>query len=133
MSQPTRVPLLVAGVCLILGSFIVSAQEKKKDPPGKREARVLKVGVVDIGVLFKSYKRKDSLEEKINERRKAMTEELKKEAEHEQSLEELKQSQISDHTKLKKQYGADLVLSDKSGFYYILEAIIDAEFEDILE
>ena len=45
----------------------------------------------------------------------------------------IKQSQVSDHTKLKKQYGADLVLSDKSGFYYILEAIIDAEFEDILE
>ena len=40
---------------------------------------------------------------------------------------------VEDHTKLKKQYGADLVLCDKQGFYYILEQIIDAEFEDVVE
>ena len=38
---------------------------------------------------------------------------------------------VDDHTKLKKQYDADLVLSNKRGVYFVLEAIIDAEFEDI--
>jgi hypothetical protein len=32
---------------------------------------------------------------------------------------------------LKKRYGADLILSDKQGNYYILEKIIDAEFTEI--
>ena len=40
---------------------------------------------------------------------------------------------IDDHTKLRKQYGVDLVLADKQGFYYMLEEIIDAEFEDVVE
>ena len=38
---------------------------------------------------------------------------------------------VDDHTKLKDQYNADLVLSNKRGLYFVLEAIIDAEFEDI--
>ena len=38
---------------------------------------------------------------------------------------------VDDHTKLKKQYGVDLVLCDKQGTYYMLEEIIDAEFEEI--
>ena len=38
---------------------------------------------------------------------------------------------VDDHTKLKDQYGADLVLSNKRGLYFVLEAIIDAEFTDI--
>ena len=41
------------------------------------------------------------------------------------------ENKVDDHTKLKEQYGADLVLSNKRGMYFILEAIIDAEFEDI--
>ena len=40
---------------------------------------------------------------------------------------------VDDHTKLKKQYGVDLVLCDKQGYYYMLEKIIDAEFEDVVE
>ena len=40
---------------------------------------------------------------------------------------------IDDHTKLRKQYGVDLVLADKQGFYYMLEEILDAEFEDVVE
>ena len=39
--------------------------------------------------------------------------------------------QVDDHTKLKDRYGADLVLSNKRGLYFVLEAIIDVEFEDI--
>ena len=38
---------------------------------------------------------------------------------------------VDDHTKLKDQYNADLVLSNKRGLYFVLEAIIDAEFTDI--
>lgn len=40
-------------------------------------------------------------------------------------------SKISNSEKLKKQYGADLVLKN-ANYYWILEAIIDAEFEDII-
>ena len=39
--------------------------------------------------------------------------------------------QVDDHTTLKKQYGADLVLSNKRGLYFVLQAVIDVEFEDI--
>ena len=38
---------------------------------------------------------------------------------------------VDDHTKLKEQYGADLVLSNKRGLYFVLEKILDAEFTDI--
>ena len=38
---------------------------------------------------------------------------------------------VDDHTKLKDQYGADLVLSNKRGLYFVLEKIIDVEFTDI--
>jgi len=41
------------------------------------------------------------------------------------------EDKVDDHTKLKSQYNADLVLSNKRGMYFVLEAIIDAEFEDI--
>ncbi len=37
---------------------------------------------------------------------------------------------VSNPTSLKKQYGADLVLK-RAGYYWILNLIIDAEFEDI--
>ena len=39
--------------------------------------------------------------------------------------------QVDDHKKLKEQYGADLVLSNKRGLYFVLQAVIDVEFEDI--
>ena len=39
--------------------------------------------------------------------------------------------QATDIKRLKKQYDADLILSDKQGSYYILETIIDAEFTEI--
>ena len=38
---------------------------------------------------------------------------------------------VSNIKTLKKRYGADLILSDKQGNYYILEKIIDAEFTEI--
>ena len=38
---------------------------------------------------------------------------------------------IDDHTKLKKNYGCDLVLKNNQNEFFMLNEIIDAEFEDI--
>ena len=38
---------------------------------------------------------------------------------------------VDDHTKLKKNYGCDLVLKDRNGIFLILDEIIDAEFEEL--
>tara|TARA_B100000287_G_C20540328_1_gene744374 strand:- start:361 stop:543 length:183 start_codon:yes stop_codon:yes gene_type:complete len=38
---------------------------------------------------------------------------------------------IDDHTKLKENYGCDLVLKNNQNMYFILDEIIDVEFEDI--
>ena len=41
------------------------------------------------------------------------------------------ENQIDDHTKLKEMYGADLVLKNKQGIYFVLDKVIDAEFEEL--
>ena len=38
---------------------------------------------------------------------------------------------IDDHTKLKKNYGCDLVLKNNQNVFYMLNEIIDVEFENI--
>ena len=38
---------------------------------------------------------------------------------------------IDDHTKLKSQYGCDLVLKNNQNIFYMLNEIIDVEFENI--
>ena len=38
---------------------------------------------------------------------------------------------IDDHTKLKKQYGCDLVLKNNQNVFYMLNEIIDVEFTEI--
>ena len=38
---------------------------------------------------------------------------------------------VDDHTKLKKMYGCDLVLKNSQNIFFILDEIIDAEFEEI--
>ena len=40
-------------------------------------------------------------------------------------------NRIDDHTKLKSQYGCDLVLKNNQDTFFMLNQIIDAEFEDI--
>jgi Skp family chaperone for outer membrane proteins len=73
-------PFLALGLTLALCAPAIA--QNKPTPakkPAKRVARSLKLGVVDIGVLFKSYKRKDVLEEAINTRREAMKAEIDKE------------------------------------------------------
>ena len=43
----------------------------------------------------------------------------------------VKGNRIDDHTKLKSQYGCDLVLRNNEGNFFMLDKIIDAEFEEI--
>ena len=43
----------------------------------------------------------------------------------------IQESRVSDHTKLKSMYGADLVLKNSDGIFFILNEVIDVEFEDI--
>ena len=38
---------------------------------------------------------------------------------------------IDDHTKLKKQYGCDLVLRNSENVFYMLNEIIDVEFKEV--
>ena len=40
-------------------------------------------------------------------------------------------NKVDDHTKLKKMYGCDLVLKNSQNIYFILDEIIDAEFEEL--
>ena len=40
-------------------------------------------------------------------------------------------NRIDDHTKLKSNYGCDLVLKNSQNVFFMLDEIIDAEFEDI--
>ena len=38
---------------------------------------------------------------------------------------------VDDHTKLKKNYGCDLVIKNNQNIFFILNEVIDAEFEEI--
>ena len=40
-------------------------------------------------------------------------------------------NRIDDHTKLKSQWGCDLVLKNNQNVFFMLDEIIDVEFEDI--
>ena len=43
----------------------------------------------------------------------------------------VEQHRIDDHTKLKEMYGCDLVLKNKQGIFFMLDMVIDAEFEEL--
>ena len=43
----------------------------------------------------------------------------------------LEEHKVDDHTKLKSMYGADLVLKNNQGWFFVLDEVIDVEFEDI--
>jgi Skp family chaperone for outer membrane proteins len=79
MRQRTFLSLLAA--CAVAGAALAAGTAVAQEAPAKPRPtrKPLKVGVVDIGVLFKSYKRKDSLEEGINGRREEMKGEIEKE------------------------------------------------------
>ena len=38
---------------------------------------------------------------------------------------------VDDHTKLKKNYGCDLVIKNNQNIFYMLNEVIDAEFEEL--
>jgi hypothetical protein len=38
---------------------------------------------------------------------------------------------VDDHTKLKKNYGCDLVIKNNQNIFFILNEVIDAEFKEI--
>ena len=40
-------------------------------------------------------------------------------------------NRIDDHTKLKSNYGCDLVLKNSQNVFFMLDEIIDVKFEDI--
>jgi Skp family chaperone for outer membrane proteins len=69
----------VLGLALMagIGATAVMAQQQPKKPAAKKAQ---KMGVVDVGLLFKEYKRKDEFETRINAQRKRLKSEL--EAEH---------------------------------------------------
>ena len=43
----------------------------------------------------------------------------------------IEEHRIDDHTKLKEMYGADLVLKNRQGIFFVLDKVIDAEFEEL--
>jgi len=73
----TRALLFFAALSTVALVANVSAQQAPKKRPVQR--RALKIGVVDIGLLFQKYKRKDEFESSINEQRKRLKSELDKE------------------------------------------------------
>ena len=43
----------------------------------------------------------------------------------------LQENRVDDHTKLKSNYGCDLVLKNNQNVFFMLDEIIDVEFEEI--
>ena len=43
----------------------------------------------------------------------------------------LEEHKVDDYTKLKSMYGADLVLKNSQGWFFVLDEVIDVEFEDL--
>lgn len=79
MSQRTlMLPGLVLGLGLSLTGLVAAqnnppAQQPRQQPQAGRQ---MKVGVVDIGALFREYKRKDTLEQQVNAERERIRTEL---------------------------------------------------------
>tara|TARA_X000001382_G_scaffold69846_1_gene48696 strand:+ start:1417 stop:1605 length:189 start_codon:yes stop_codon:yes gene_type:complete len=48
-----------------------------------------------------------------------------------QVVSKIPENKVDDHTKLKSMYDADLVLKNNQGLFFVLNEVIDAEFEDI--
>jgi hypothetical protein len=48
-----------------------------------------------------------------------------------QVLSKVSGEKVDDHTKLKSQYGCDLVLKNNQNVFYILNEIIDVEFTEM--
>ncbi len=70
--RSTGIVLFIAVASGVLVSQIVNQAQAQNRPKGQ----ALKIGVVDIGDLFKKYKRKDTFEKDINDQRERLKKEL---------------------------------------------------------
>ncbi len=74
--------LLLPGLALGLGLSLTGLVAAQNNPPAQPRqqpqggGRQMKVGVVDIGALFREYKRKDTLEQAVNAERERIKTEL---------------------------------------------------------
>ena len=59
-------PGLVLGLALGLTGLVAAQNNPPAQPRAPQGNRAMKVGVVDIGALFREYKRKDTLEQQVN-------------------------------------------------------------------
>jgi Skp family chaperone for outer membrane proteins len=76
MRERTGPGLVILGVCLLTAT--VFAQQTPPQPEGEPKKRGFKIAVVDIGVLFRDYKRKEKLEEAVNKERDNIRQQLEK-------------------------------------------------------
>lgn len=75
---PVLVLALLAGATVVAQSGPTPPNPQGGDATKKRG---LKIGVVDIGVLFRDYKRKETLENEVNQRREKIKKELEDDGE----------------------------------------------------
>lgn len=69
-------PGLALGLALGLTSLVAAQNNPPAQPRLPSGGRQMKVGVVDIGALFREYKRKDALEQQVNHERERIKGEL---------------------------------------------------------
>ena len=65
----------------VLAAAALAATGVLAQQPAPEKKKSRRVGVVDVGLLFKEFKRKDAFEKQINEQRKRLKDELDKEQE----------------------------------------------------
>lgn len=72
------VPGLALGLALSLAGPVAAQNNPQPQPrqAPQQGGRAMKVGVVDIGALFREYKRKDTLEQQVNAERERIKTEL---------------------------------------------------------
>lgn len=75
------VPLVALVASLAITGVVVAQNPAGPQQPNANAGKSMKVGVVDIGVLFRDYKRKDTLEQAVNQHREQIKQELEADAE----------------------------------------------------
>lgn len=73
-------PLVAVLASVGLTGVVLAQNNGPQQPPANAGGRPMKVGVVDIGVLFRDYKRKDDLEQAVNQQREQIKTELEGDA-----------------------------------------------------
>ncbi|MCO5169755.1 MAG: OmpH family outer membrane protein [Planctomycetes bacterium] len=78
---PLTLGLALVGAVGLTGLVTAQNNPPQQPRPAGGGGRALKVGVVDIGLLFRDYKRKDTLEQAVNQERERIKTELEADAE----------------------------------------------------